>query len=253
MITLNTNWATASTTTKNAVQAAKALLDGRVKEIKEASQSNLDRVLTSFFSYGSNEYQIILDAVPEADRALLDHCRGKLTGDVLQRTAGRNGYKLKDSWVKFYQTETIHKGPSVGRFLTDYGSTILDQSYNQVPLEQITHLNLVKTGYVKVINPNTQTNFFLEGNLPSIRWNSVEPKEEDIAVLEWMEIRDRAVASNFKTIAPYNYDTFICHDPTQALNALSIASLKQTGKKFNYLAEWSDKYGRKGLSWGSGA
>ena len=252
-IYLKTNWTTKDEATKQAVSKAKSLLDSRVKAIKDASESDLERVLTGFFAYGGNGYQIILDKVPEADRALLSACRDSLVGEVLQRTSGRNGFKLKKEWLKSYQAETLPVPGHVsqGRIVTAYGSTITDDSYNDIPVDQIVGLNFAKSSFIRVPYPNTQTDWLWNGSLTP-RWNTVEPNADKEAIynLDWDMIRDRAIFDNRKTMIPFGKDGIICSNVDGAIQALYIATLRVIGKPFRYFVEWRDTYGRTGTTWG---
>jgi len=49
-ICLNTNWTTRDDATKKVVEKAKTLLDGRIKAVKDASDSTLNRIVTSFLA-----------------------------------------------------------------------------------------------------------------------------------------------------------------------------------------------------------
>ncbi|MDT1063081.1 hypothetical protein RM190_14485 [Paracoccus sp. CPCC 101403] len=237
-------------TTKNAVARAKELLDGRTKAVKEATDNDVERVLTSFFAYGGNEYQIILDQVPEQDRPLLAECREALTGEVLQRTTGRNGFKLKSSWFNIYETETP-TGNSRYRVDTTYRSVILDDSYTNTPLDQILSFNHQRCGYIKVISPYTQTKWLVSCQAPASRWHGVDV-EDEMLTFEWLEIHNKLVQDNRynRSIAPYNHDTFLCHDVDQAVRALNISAAKVTGAAFHYSVEFKDVHGRQGTTWG---
>ncbi len=270
-INLRNNWTTQDERTRQAVEKAKPLLDCRLKAVKEASQNDIDRVLTSFFAYGENEYQIILDKVPEADRALLSACRDSLMGEVLQRTSGRNGYKLKEKWRNVYECRNCDLVPTHKPVTTTYRSIITDGSHNEIPLDQILALDYTKTGYIRIINPYLQTKFLLgEAEMPSLRYQNLEgvdcepvwggtaldPDYVDTtknATLfpVWEAIRDKVIFDNSLSMAAYRNDTILCHNVDQAVFALNIASTRITGKTgFSYLVEFKDVYGRKGMNWG---
>jgi len=250
MFMLNTNWTTTYEPTKNTVERAKKLLDGRSKAVKESSDRDIDRVLTSFFAYGPNEYEIILDKAPEQDRALLSCCRDALTGEVLQRTKGRNGYKLKSEWYNIYQcrnSDTAKHKPVE----TTYRSTITDGSYNNVPLDQISGFNYARCGYIKVINPNLQTKYLLGvEEKPSLRFLGLEGSDCEL-VSEWLDILARCISDNRHSMIAHNRDTILCHDPEQAILGLKIAASRVTGKTgYNYSVEFKDIHGRQGTTWG---
>lgn len=251
MITLNTNWTTAHEPTQKAVERAKQLLDGRTKAVKECSQSDVDRVLTSFFAYGPNEYQIILDKVPESDRALLSVCRDNLAGEVLCRTKGRNGYKFKDKWYDVYECKNSDPVPTHKPVVTTYRSTITDGSYNNIPLDQIQGFNYAKCGYIKVISPYQQTKYLLGvEEKPSLRFQGLEGEDCEL-VLEWMEIRDRAVSDSRHSLIAYGDDTFLCHNVDQAIFGLKNAATRISGKiGYTYSVEFRDAFGRMGTTWG---
>jgi len=196
---------------------------------------------------------VLLDKVPDADRELLSACRDTFVGEVLQRTKGRVGYKLKPQWYNIYKAETLTYSPNNPRIETSYGSVITDNGYHDVPLDQIVALNYQRCGYIKVPNPYQQTKWIYEGQAPTHRWKGMEG-EDYCLVLEWWEIRDRAIEDNRRTLAQYRNDTILCLDPDFAIRSLRIATSRIIGRSgMNFSVEYKDRYGRSGETWGGAA
>lgn len=251
MIKLKTNWSVLSQdqATTQKVAELKSYLDNRLSVVKEATQDDLDRILVSFLAYGANEFQIAMETIPDNDKELVAVCRDTLSGKLLQRTKGRNGYRVREDQLGQYSVTTIGV-ESKFRVLTKYGSAILDDSYHDIPLDQLKTLNYYPISSITVIKPHLQTNWCITGEGPSLRWQGVEGDELPETSL-FTQIRDRAVADNWMALAPYGKDTILCIDANQACVSLRIATAKITGQLFNYSVSFKDEYGRKGVAWGS--
>ena len=251
MIKFKTSWSVLGqdANTLRKVEELKSYLDNRLSVIKDATQSDLERVLVSFLSYGGLEFQIAMDLIPERDNELVQVCRDALVGNLLQRTKGRNGYKVREDQSSGYSVTTTG-AESKFRVLTKYGSAILDDSYHDIPLDQLKTLNYYPVSSITVIKPHLQTSWCVTGEGPALRWQCVEGDELPETGL-FAQIRDRAVADNWMTLAPYGEDTILCVDANQACVALRAATARATGQLFNYSVSFKDQFGRKGVTWGS--
>lgn len=251
MIKLKTNWSVLSqdqATTKK-VQELQSYLDNRLSVVKEATQDDLDRVLVSFLAYGANEFHVAMETIPDQDKELVAVCRDTLAGKLLQRTKGRNGYRVREDQLGPYSVTTTG-AESKFRVLTKYGSVILDDSYHDIPLDQLKTLNYYPISSITVIKPHLQTSWCVTGEGPALRWQGVEGDELPETSL-FAQIRDRAVADNWMTLAPYGEDTILCVDGNQACVALRVATALTTGQLFNYSVSFKDQYGLKGVTWGN--
>lgn len=251
MIKLNTNWSVLSQdqATTQKVDELKALLDKRLSVVREATRDDLDRIVVSFLAYGGNEFQIAMDSIPDQDKELVAVCRDAFVGTLLQRTKGRNGYQIREDQKGPYSV-TTRGAESKFRVLTKYGSVILDDSYHDIPLDQLRTLNYYPISSITVIKPYLQTSWCVTSEGPALRWLDVEGDELPETVL-FQQIRDKAVADNWMTLAPYGKDTILCVDANQACVALRAATAKVTGQLFNYSLSFQDQFGRKGVTWGS--
>lgn len=251
MIKFKTNWSVLSQdqATTQKVEELKSYLDNRLSVVKEATQDDLDRILVSFLAYGSNEFQVARETIPDQDKELVAVCRDTLVGKLLQRTKGRNGYRVREDQLGPYSVTTIGV-ESKFRVLTKYGSAILDDSYHDIPLDQLKTLNYYPISSITVVKPNLQTNWCVTGEGPALRWLNVEGDELPETSL-FTQIRDRAVADNWMNLAPYGKDTILCVDANRACVSLRTATAKVTGQLFNYSVSFKDQYGRKGVTWGS--
>lgn len=251
MIKFNTHWSVLGqdATTQGKVDELKSYLDNRLSVIKAATLSDLERVLVSFLSYGGLEFQIAMDSIPESDKELVAVCRDALVGKLLQRTKGRNGFRVREDQTGGYRVTTT--GPE-GRYriMTKYGAAILDDSYNDIPLDQFKTLNYFAISSITVIKPHLQTNWCVTGEGPALRWLNVEGEELPESDL-FTKIRDRAVADNWVNLATYGKDSILCIDSNQACVSLRTATAKVTGQLFNYSVSFKDQWGRTGVTWGS--
>lgn len=253
MIKFNTNWIVQNqdvTTTKK-IEELRSLLDGRVKAIREATEGQLQRVLASFLAYGPNEFSLALQGVPEADRELVTAMKDCVVGEVLQRTGGKTGYKVKEQHQGKYSLGTIAGDDAYFRILTTYGSIIQDESYLQVPLDQLKTLNYHPIEWVRPVKPHLQTSWIMNGNAPSLRWQGVKGDELE-PTEDFEKIRSQTVFENKHfNMLPYGDDIVLGHNCDKIGLALSLTIRKMTGKVFYYSLEYQNQYGQRGVGWGS--
>ncbi len=253
------------------LEKIKDKLDYRKSVVKNATEEDLDRIIGSILAYRGMTIHVLQKELPSKDKDLVAEVVEVLRGDILKSVSSTEFEVVFQSAPLTIKTLTPEEYQFRYAVTLSNGSVVYDDHFRDFELTQIKAINARQLQTVKVVEPETQARFALFDKCPTRNFFEVEATKVDIETLsvedleellpqhrdssdKWSGFIEWFAEKNYRhaaVIVPYKEGIFLTGSIDVTAQQLEIDFTRFTGKRFKFLLECFDQYGRKFVRNGS--
>lgn len=254
-----------------ALEKIKDKLDYRKSAVKNATTEDLDRVIGSILAYRGMTIHILQKELPSKDKELVAEIVQALRGDVLKSVSSTEFEVVFQSAPLTIKTLTPEGYQFRYAVTLSNGSVVYDDHFRDFDLDQIKAINARQLQTVRVVEPETQARWALFDKCPTRNFFEVVATKVDVDTLsveeleellpqhryssdKWLDFVEWFAERNYRhaaVIVPYKEGIFLTGSIDVTAQQLEIDFTRFTGKRFKFLLECFDQYGRKFIRNGS--